>query len=605
MNQSEMKSRAFDPRMREATVSVRECGDDRKVRVSVSSEAPVPEYVFDAEARDFVYANEVLGHGEGEIDMSRCRNGLVIQDTHRGDQIGIIREVEIADGKLGGEIEFCCGQRAQEIKQDALAGIRTSMSVGYFVERWEKVSDGNRAAGELPTYRAVKWTPYEASFVNVPADIQVGVGRGLDVGEKGTAENPPPKEERNSNMEKPVDTPAVEQPAVDMSGEVRALKDEIVQLREALKKPEMPEAKRAAQFDDAAKKEIGKRYNLVNVIRSMVAAKDGSASGVDIGFEREMSQEISHQTKREAKGFFVPDCVLSRAWSVGGTAGTGGYNLVATDTLFGNFIEALVADTVLGKAGVRTLTGLTGNIAIPKGAAATAYWISAEGGDVPTESTPNIGQVLGTPHTLGAYTDITRKLLNQGGISPQAYIANELRNAIMRGIDAAGFAGTGANGQPTGLEGTTGVGSVTMVAGAPTKANMISFWSGRATANALLGTPKFICSPAVKGLLAGTLDYTAVTDSTNGTVGGVTSGKYLCENDKVEGYDVLMSNLCGAKKLYFGDWSQMILAFWSGIDLTVDTNSLSKSGGVRVVALQDMDVLVRHPEAFAIGTALS
>ena len=66
-----------------------------------------------------------------------------------------------------------------------------------------------------------------------------------------------------------------------------------------------------------------------------------------------------------------------------------------------------------------------------------------------------------------------------------------------------------------------------------------------------------------------------------------------------------MSNLCNSKKLYFGDWSQIMLAFWSGIDLTVDTSSLSKSGGVRVVALQDCDVIVRHREAFAIGTALS
>jgi hypothetical protein len=64
-----------------------------------------------------------------------------------------------------------------------------------------------------------------------------------------------------------------------------------------------------------------------------------------------------------------------------------------------------------------------------------------------------------------------------------------------------------------------------------------------------------------------------------------------------------MSNLCGAGKLYFGDWKNLVLAFWSGLDLTVDTASLSKSGGVRLVALQDCDVLVRHPEAFAVSAA--
>lgn len=558
----------------------------KEVRVSVSSEQPYMRMLWDAEKREYVKGYEVLGHNEGEVDFDRMKDGLVIQDTHWGDQVGIMREPEVKDGKISGVIDFGCGARSQEIKKDAEAGIRRNMSVGYRVFEFKK--DGVAEDG-LPIFRAVKWQPYEASFVNVPADTSVGVGRSEVIGD---GEEPTATIKGESIMDKP-ETPVAVGATAD---EVRGIVSEgIESIRaELAKKPEMPAAQRAVQFDEKDAAKVGKRYNIINVIRSMVAAHEGKSFGVDIGFEREISDEIARQSHREAKGFFVPDCVLARAFDKGNQAAA----LVSTETLFGSMIEALVAETVLGKAGVGVLDGLVGDISIPKGGAATAYWVTTEGGDS-SSSDPLIGQVLGTPHTVGAYTDITRKLLNQSGISAQAFIADALRGALARAIEAAAFAGTGAEGQPKGLDSTTGVQAVSMTAGAPTKANLVDFWAKLATAN-VNGNKNFIGSPAVKALLAKTLDFTAINDGAS-----VTAGKYLCEDGKVEGYDFLMSNLCNSKKLYFGDFSQMVLAFWSGIDLTVDTNSLSKSGGVRVVALQDCDVLVRHPEAFAVGTALA
>lgn len=597
MNKTKSEQNDLAFREAEFSLEIRKDGESevKELRCSVSSEAPyMRSHIWDEEDGCFREGYEVLGHGEGEVDDVRMKDGLVIQDTHWGDQVGIMRRPEVKDGKLSGVIEFGCGERSQEIKKDAENGIRRNMSVGYRVIKFRKVG---KAEDGLPIFRAVRWQPYEASFVNVPADIGVGVGRSIDNGEGVVA--PSATNERTAfEMGKPVETPVAVGVTAD---EVRGIvKEGVESIRaEFAKKPEMPKAKRQGQFDEGAKREIGKHYNVINVIRSMVAAHEGKIlTGCDIGFEREVSDEIAHQTRREAKGFFVPDCVLTRAFD----KGTYGANLVATDKLYGSMIEALVADTVLGRAGVRVLDGLVGDISIPKGDSATTYWVTAEGGDA-TETTPTIGQVAGTPHTLGAYTDITRKLLNQSGVSAQGFVIDALRGALGRGIESAAFSGSGASGQPTGLDNVSNVGSVDMAPGAPTKANLVAFWEKLATAN-VNGTKCFIGSPAVKALLAKTLDYTAITASDT-NVGGVTSGKYLCEDDKVEGYDFIMSNLCHNKKLYFGDFSQMILAFWSGIDLTVDTSSLAKSGGVRVVALQDCDVLVRHPQAFSIGTALS
>lgn len=612
------------------------------VRATVSSETPYPRTMWDEENKAWVRGHEVLGHAKGEIDDSRMKDGLVIQDTHWGDQIGIIRKPEIKDGKLGGVIEFGCGERAQEIAKDAAAGIRRNMSVGYIVKEYKK--DGKADDG-LPIFRVTKWTPYEASFVNVPADTNIGVGRQAD--NENRDGNPEAVNPETTTTEaatiaaRSTDTMKLtaEQrqkirelaSAAHVSGEEVAeiltsersfeeIREELLNrrekyLEELAKKPATPApAKRAAIADgEAPAVTTGKerKYSLVNVIRHMVMAREGDI-GPDIGYEREISQEIAKRSQKSGNGFYIPSGVLTRAFDKANAAAA----LVATDTLFGEFIEELVADTVLGAAGVRTLQGLVGDVTIPKAGSATSYWVATEGGNA-TETTPNIGQVGATPHTVGAFTDITRKLLMQSGIGAQAFIADELRKAIGRAVETAVFSGSGTSGQPLGLDNWTetvggnsvGIPTVSMTAGAPTHEALVAFWEKLYTANAAGASMKFIGSPAVKALLCKTRDYTAFNNTgakaSSGVVGAV-GGDYLCTKEgKVEGYDFLMSNLCNAKKLYFGDWSQIMLAFWSGIDLTVDTSSLSKSGGIRVVTLQDCDVIVRHRQAFAIGTAIS
>ena len=633
---------ADDPRsFREAVIEVetRDAGDGKTetlVRATVSSETPYPRAMWDEETKSWVRGHEVLGHTKGEIDTSRMKDGLVIQDTHWGDQIGIIRKPELKDGKLGGVIEFGCGARAQEIAKDAAAGIRRNMSVGYIVKEYRK--DGKAEDG-LPIFRVTKWTPYEASFVNVPADTAVGVGRStVPAGTTGAVVDTPTAVSKTKK-----ETPAMDpkqiaalvakaerahMKATEVTDMVVAGKsyeeicDAIAERAcayadELANKPAAPEApKTKTAIDDGNAPAIGKgerQYSLVNVVRAMVAAHEGKI-GPDVGFEREVSDEIAKRTGKTGKGFYIPSSALlgSRAFDKANAAAA----LVATDTLFGEFIEALVADTVLGAAGVRTLAGLVGDVTIPKSGSATAYWVTTEGGNA-TETTPNIGQVGATPHTVGAYTDITRKLLMQSGIGAQTLIADLLREALGRAIETAVFSGSGASGQPLGLDNWTetiggdtfAIPTVSMTAGSPTHDNLVDFWQKVYTANAARGSLKFIGSPAVKALLCKTRDYTPFNNTgakaSSGVVGAV-GGDYLCTKDgKAEGYDFLMSNLCNAKKLYFGDWSQIMLTFWSGIDLTVDTSSLSKSGGVRVVALQDCDVIVRHRQAFAIGTAIA
>lgn len=619
-----------EPKMnfREAILTVERDADGKPtcVRASVSSECEVPHRcVYDAERDTWECdATEILGHGEGEVDFSRMKDGLVIQDNHGGDQIGLIRKPELKDGKLGGVIEFCSGERAQCIKRDAEAGLRRNMSVGYMVAQYKSCGtdkNGKRA------YRAVRWIPFEASFVNVPADTSVGVGRSLDQNKAGVPAAvegvqimDKPKEERaalsaneiseayrlaSSAHKKPGEADEAIRGGAEKLAEFRSACLSVIEKIEAERsaapaKPALPEPASVRKLDESDKKEIKKRYSISRALRHL------ADPSVDAGFEVECSREIEKAVGRAPQGLFIPDCVSAKRSVTPGSFQVGdgnGSNFVQTSVLFGELIEALKDRLVLAKAGMRVLSGLTGDIAIPKSGEAAGGWI-LEGANAPA-STPTLGQVAGTPHTAAAYCDISRKMMIQSGIAPDAFITGTLLDALASVVETAGLVGTGTAGAPTGIAATANIGTVAFTAGAPTRANLLAAISAVMTANADVDAMKWIMQPAVWALLAGTLDWTAVKNS-DATVSGITSGKYLLDTvtKTCEGYGYLTTNLAPAKKLLFGDFAQVVMGVWSGTDVKVDPYTLSLSGATRVVVMQDVDFMVRQPKAFVIGNTV-
>lgn len=588
------KENETETREMSAPLEVREVDGVKQVYASVSSELPYLKYIRFKDVRGY----EVLGHRADEVDFSRIKDGMVVQDGHYGDQIGIIDNPEIKDGKLCGLIRFGHSQRAKEIEADALSGIRRNLSVGYFIY---EMKEEERAADGMPVFRATRWTPFEASFVNVPADPTVGVGRDMEHddnnNEGGTTaeikeENEMDEEKMKNAISAAVD-PLLKQ-CEELHGQIRELKE---------RKPEMPTAARSVgPFDDGDKAIIRKRYSITRAIAGMADPR------IDCGFEREVSDQIAKMTGKQARGMFVPEVALRTMTGKTNVpdhiTGAGG-NTVATELLASQYIDALVAETVLGRLGVRTMAGLVGDIAIPTGSAVTAGWQSAEDVDA-TTVTPSFAQITGTPHTATGTANITRKLLLQSSLGVDSLISRLIIEAIGRKIEEAAFEGAGTFGAPTGLANTSNVGSVSMTANKPTKANLVDFWKTILSANAGTDSLKFVMSPAVKALLCKTMDVQLVKNAAaTDNVGGV-GGRYLCDRDStIEGYEVVMSNLCNANKIYFGNWSDMILAFWSGVDMVVDPYTYSAKGAIQVSAFQDCDVLIRHPESFAIGTAAS
>jgi len=625
-----------------------------EVRASISSEIPYVTYVYDRELGAGVRAHEVLGHGEGEIDFTRMKDGLVIQDTHCGDQIGIMRSPEVKDGKLCGVIEFGCGERSQEIKRDALAGIRRNMSVGYRILEYRREKE--KAEDGLPVYRAVKWQPYEASFVNCPADTRVGVGRS-DEGEHPAAQPAAETRKEVQIMDKPNTTAGytAEQKqkiremasAAHVSGEEVAeillserafeeVREELANRREKWlaereqelkKKPAMPpDEKRKAVFDEGDKDKIRKQYNFVKVLRYLANSASGERPDVDIGFEREISDELATKTGRAVQGILLPDFVRSAAnvsdggltlgtpaydtdTGSGGISGIGGAgkNIVATLLLAGRFIDALVVALVLREQlGAEVLTGLVGNIAIPKGGSISGGWISQEGGNA-SKKNPTFGQITATPHTYGAYVDITRKLLIQSSLDVQAKVLEWLMYACANGLETAAFQGTGSSGQPTGLCTALNSGA-TAWSNTPSFDKLINLIAATKTANSYRPSMKFVGNTGVWAALAKTRDFEILTDGaeTPKNVAAIGGSVRLLDTatDRVIGRQFVEANLMPNAKLLFGDFTQLTVCLWSGTDIVVDPYANDTNGGLRIVALQDSDILIKRPESFALATGV-
>ena len=316
-----------------------------------------------------------------------------------------------------------------------------------------------------------------------------------------------------------------------------------------------------------------KRYSIG---RAIAAAINGDWS--QAGFERECSMAIEKRVSKEGYNkrgtFFVPyDVPLRTEQRTVLTAGgsTTGASLVGTTLRPDLFIELLRNRMIATKLGIQMLSGLVGNIAIPSfTAAATAYWVAEN--TAPTAGNQTFGQVTLSPKTVGAYTDFSRQLLLQGTPAVDGLVQGDLSKILALAIDLALFHGTGANGQPLGIAGVSGIGSE---AGASFAwGNAVNMETLVAAANADVAGMRYVANATVRGLLKGRPKI------------GTTYPVFMIEDNQLNGYPVEVTNQIAAGDMFFGDFTQVMMGEWGVLDILVDPYTGSTAGTVRIVAFQ-------------------
>ena len=600
VDEEEME-RMFDKKIQLRAIAIEEKAideDTRRVRIAVSSEEPV--------RRSF--GNEILDHSEKSIDLSFLNSGRApLLDGHDPNrQIGVVENVSLdTDRRLRAVVRFSRNGLGKEVFEDVVDGIKANISVGYEVSRMVHEGDEN--------YRVVDWAPREVSVVSIPADTTVGMGRSKSQSE--TPETETQIEERKDDMsEEKFDIDAVKAEVREATAkEVREnTAKEVARIYELGARHQQSELASKAVNDGKSldefrgellevignkpleNTEIGlnekevRQFSVMKAIRALANPADAKAQA-EARFEMEASEAAQRATGMSARGIMLPADVL-RGWNQRDLNSSDDSTLIAEDYRGGDFIDVLRNASSVMQAGATTLQGLQGNVVIPKKtAASSAGWIATEGGAA-SESEATFGSVTMAPKVLGAFTDMTRIMLQQSSLDVENLVRADLAAGIATTIDLGALQGSGSSGQPTGVKNTSGINNPTDFAAAnPTFAEVVAMETAVAEDNALTGSLAYILPASMYGALK-----TATKDSG--------SGQFVVEPDgNINGYRAIVSNQVTAGDLYFGNFADLLVGFYGGLDLTVDTAALATSGGIRVIALQTMDVAVRHAVSFAVN----
>lgn len=332
------------------------------------------------------------------------------------------------------------------------------------------------------------------------------------------------------------------------------------------------------------------QYNLNNVIDlALYEARITSEPSIleRAKFERECSAAAKLKSGVSSRGITIPLDVLSTRTLNVGTAASGG-NTVATQLLGVSFIDVLRSRSVVIDLGATMLHGLSGDAAIPrKTSGSTAGWITTEGGDA-AESSPAFDQVTLSPKHIGVYSDVTRQLLLQSSLDVKSLLMSDHAAAIATALDVAALYGTGISGQPKGISNQTGISNPSdFAASVPTWAEIVGMETVFGTDNNNHNNAAYVLHPSMKGGLAikPKFDSAAV--------------EFVYEHPGVMNtYPVAITTNCNAGDIFFGNWSELLIGTWGGLDILIDPYTHSKSGSIRIVSSLCADVAVRHPEAF-------
>lgn len=605
---------------------------DRRRSFSFSSETPVERW----------FGFEILDHSPKSVRMGFMKSGrapLLIGHNH-GRVVGVIDSASV-DNRVGrGIARFSRSQQAEEALRDVDDEILVNTSVGYRVYGMQLV----KSAPEGDTYRVIDWEPFEGSLVGVPADPEVGFGRLEEIGALQTRDassdvstTPAQHAAIGAIM---ADENAAAGVSAERSNAAAAARVEAGQQQEHPHAVDMEKSRRRAIENLCKANKLEERYqdhwirsglsleevsnDILSILEERgrtnpqsvtklglnanetqqfslrkaihaIVEKDWAKAGYELDCSRAVAQKLGRVN--EPHKFFVPYEVLERQVPVQkrdanvGTPGQGGY-LVSTENQ--GFIEILRNRSVAFRMGARRLSGLQGNVTVPRqSAAGTGYWLTTET-STPTESQPTFTQMALSPKTVAAYTEVSRLLMLQSSPAAEGIVTDDLAQVVALAADLSVLSGSGSAGQPTGITTISGTGAVTGTSLA--YAGVLEFQTDVATSNVVPVRGGYVTTPAVAGLLMARSRFTN-TDTPLWT-GNLWEGQ-------MAGFQAMSSNQMGAATAIFGDWQEAVVGEWGVLEVEVNPYANFQAGIIGVRAMYSLDVGIRRPFAFSIASSIT
>jgi HK97 family phage major capsid protein len=352
-----------------------------------------------------------------------------------------------------------------------------------------------------------------------------------------------------------------------------------------------------------------KGYSMIKLAHYLAEPNPRTAD--QAGFELEVSRAVESKHGRSPSGVLVPWEVLgmvrAAAESPGQTVGSfsDGGATVSTDYLGAQFIDLIRNSSAFLNTGLTVITGLEGNVEIPKKLTSSQWYMVGENVDVPN-SKLTFGTVNMIPRQIGVRVPISRRMMKQSSLGIENLVRQDMAESVSLGMDKNIAYGTGNNNQPLGIKGTFGIGSVTLGGGTSLAvsadlgggthdfgdwADYVALETAIYAANLNVASMRYVGNSAARGALKTTLRASN------------SAPDYILRDDgTVNGYQFLTSNQMEQNDVLFGNFSDVVVGMWSGLDVILDPYTQGANGQVILTCMQDFDVAVRRPQSFALGT---
>lgn len=269
-----------------------------------------------------------------------------------------------------------------------------------------------------------------------------------------------------------------------------------------------------------------------------------------------------------------------------GTSTSGGYSVGVPTITHANAPRGVSA---IEAAGMTILPIARDTPAVPfVSGTSTAGWLAAEGDAVP-ESDLTVGRQASAPKTLGFYMNISRKLQKLGGPAADLMIRRQMHADLFRALDAGVLAGTGADGQISGIG--TIAGTVSVAGAALSYATILDGLRQILAAGARLADLKFIVGSQ-------TWETLSARERASG------SG-YVIDDGRINGVEVIVSPDAPTDALYCGPWADAMLLLWGQIDVFSNPFYSPQTGATRLRIMADVDLLVPFPGTFLKSTSVT
>lgn len=339
--------------------------------------------------------------------------------------------------------------------------------------------------------------------------------------------------------------------------------------------------------------QLSRELRSFSLVRFLAGNLPGST--VDWGREREMQPELAKRAGKPSLGIgYVPTEIFEvRAPAL--TTDATQQAILPTDYRPELFTSALVNEAAIIAMGATQLTGLTGDVEIPREVGSPPVgWVNEN--EALSYGNATFDSLKLTPHHVGALSEFTRQMLMQTSPGIEQLTRQMLARNISLEIDRAAIAGAGTGAQPKGLLNDTNVPTVAFETDLfTTTAKMIAL----ADVNNTAANRGFLSTNGVRGDLLRQRDA---------------DGRAIPVAESFHNEPHRFTNQAPANRgaggnehgVVYGDWRDLLVGIWSQLDILINpyAQAAFEKGNVLIRAMATVDFGVRRPKSFVAATGV-